>query len=345
MIQRNAINEWFMDPLTQGVLGASLSQSASRKQNLVVAGVLGLLSGLAPDLDALIKSQSDPLLALEFHRQFTHSLFFIPIGSLICALALHHLIAKRRGLSFKQSWLFCALGYGTHALLDACTTYGTQLLWPLTNARFAWNTISIIDPVYTLPILILLVFATFKRAPWLARVAFTWALVYPTLGMIQRDRAEAIGWQLAEERQHTPIRLEAKPSFANILVWKVVYETEAHYHVDAVRVGTSVSTYPGESIAKLNVGRDLPWLDLDSQQAKDIERFRWFSNGYIAQDPADELRIIDVRYSIVPNQMKALWSIKLSKTVDVNAHVKYETHRDNTPESRQIFFGMLTGDK
>ncbi|MEZ8256737.1 metal-dependent hydrolase [Vibrio cyclitrophicus] len=334
-----------MDPLTQGVLGASLSQSASRKQNLVVAGVLGLLSGLAPDLDALIKSQSDPLLALEFHRQFTHSLFFIPIGSLICALALHHLIAKRRGLSFKQSWLFCALGYGTHALLDACTTYGTQLLWPLTNARFAWNTISIIDPVYTLPILILLVFATLKRAPWIACVAFAWALVYPTLGMIQRDRAEAIGWQLAEERQHTPIRLEAKPSFANILVWKVVYETEAHYHVDAVRVGTSVITYPGESIAKLNVGRDLPWLDLDSQQAKDIERFRWFSNGYIAQDPADELRIIDVRYSIVPNQMKALWSIKLSKTVDVNTHVKYETHRDNTPESRQIFFGMLTGDK
>ncbi|MFA0280459.1 metal-dependent hydrolase [Vibrio sp. 10N.222.55.F12] len=261
-----------MDPLTQGVLGVSLSQSASKKQHLVVAGVLGLLSGLAPDLDALIKSQSDPLLALEFHRQFTHSLFFIPI-------------------------------------------------------------------------LVLLVFATLKRAPWLARVAFTWALIYPTLGMIQRDRAEAIGWQLAQERQHTPIRLEAKPSFANILVWKVVYETEAHYHVDAVRVGTSVSTYPGESIAKLNVSRDLPWLDPDSQQAEDIERFRWFSNGYIAQDPTDELRIIDVRYSIVPNQMKALWSIKLSKAVDANAHVKYETHRDNTPESRQIFFGMLTGDK
>ncbi|WP_425609827.1 hypothetical protein [Vibrio splendidus] len=124
-----------------------------------------------------------------------------------------------------------------------------------------------------------------------------------------------------------------------------MYETEAHYHVDAVRVGTSVNVYPGESITKLNVGRDLPWLDPDSQQAKDIERFRWFSNGYIAQDPTDELRIIDVRYSIVPNQMKALWSIKLSKAVDANTHVRYETHRDNTPESRQIFFDMLTGDK
>lgn len=182
-----------MDPLTQGVLGASLSQSVSKKQHLMVAGVLGLLSGLAPDLDALIRSQSDPLLALEFHRQFTHSLLFIPIGSLICALVLHPLIAKTRGLSFKQSWLYCALGYGTHALLDSCTTYGTQLFWPLTNERYAWNTISIIDPVYTLPILILLVFAIWKRDPWLARVAFLWALIYPTLGMIQRDRAEAVG--------------------------------------------------------------------------------------------------------------------------------------------------------
>ncbi|MEZ9409040.1 metal-dependent hydrolase [Vibrio lentus] len=333
-----------MDPLTQGVLGASLSQSVSKKQHLVVAGVLGLLSGLAPDLDAFIRSQSDPLLALEFHRQFTHSLLFIPIGSLIFALVLHPLIAKTRGLSFKQSWLYCALGYGTHALLDSCTTYGTQLFWPLTNERFAWNTISIIDPVYTLPILILLVFAIWKRDPWLARVAFLWALIYPTLGMIQRDRAEAVGWQLAQERQHTPIRLEAKPSFANILVWKVVYETEHRYYVDAVRVGTSVKTYPGESIAKLDVSLDFPWLDLNSQQAKDIERFRWFSNGYVAQDPADEMRIIDIRYSMVPNQLSTLWSTKLEPSVDSEMHVRYETHRDNAPESRQIFLDMLKGD-
>lgn len=247
------------------MLGASLSQSSSKKQHLVVAGVLGLLSGMAPDLDAFIRSQNDPLLALEFHRQFTHSCLFIPIGSLICALVLYPLFAKRCELSFKQSWLYCALGYGTHALLDSCTTYGTQLLWPLTNERFAWNTISIIDPVYTIPILILLVLATWKRTPWLARTAFALALIYPTLGMIQRDRAEAIGWQLAQERQHIPIRLDAKPSFANILVWKVVYETESNYYVDAVRVGRSVKTYPGESIAKLNVNRDFPWLDLNSQ--------------------------------------------------------------------------------
>ncbi len=65
---------------------------------------------------------------------------------------------------------------------------------------------------YTLPILTCLCLQAWKRAPWLARIAFLWALIYPTFGMIQRDRAEAVGWQLAQERQHTPIRLGAKPS-------------------------------------------------------------------------------------------------------------------------------------
>ncbi|MEZ8824138.1 metal-dependent hydrolase [Vibrio amylolyticus] len=330
-----------MDPLTQGVLGASLSQSMSKKQHLVIAGFFGLISGMAPDLDVLIHSQSDPLLFLEFHRQFTHSLLFIPIGSFMCVLVMHPLFGKKRGLSYRQSWLYCALGYGTHALLDACTSYGTQLFWPITTERFAWNTVSVIDPVFTLPILVLVVFSILKRNPWHARVALVWALLYPTLGMIQRDRAEDAGWQLAHERQHQPIRLSAKPSLANILVWKVVYETDEHFHVDAVRVGSSVKRYPGESIKKLDVARDFPWLDPHSQQAKDIERFRHFSNGFIARHPTDELRIIDVRYSMVPNQLSALWSIRLSHAADVDAHAEYSTHRDNTQASRDTFLGML----
>ncbi|MCX8819684.1 metal-dependent hydrolase, partial [Vibrio parahaemolyticus] len=126
-----------MDPLTQGLLGATLPLAVSNKRNLAVVGVLGVVSGMAPDLDVLIRSSTDPLLYLEYHRQFTHSLLFIPFGSFICALLLYPLFAKKRGLSFRQSWLYCALGYSTHALLDACTSYGTQLFWPISNTRYA----------------------------------------------------------------------------------------------------------------------------------------------------------------------------------------------------------------
>ena len=87
----------------------------------------------------------------------THSLIFIPIGSLICALVFYYLFARRWQISFKLTYLFCLLGYATHGLLDACTSYGTQLLWPFSTERISWNTISIVDPLFTLPLFVLVI--------------------------------------------------------------------------------------------------------------------------------------------------------------------------------------------
>ncbi|GMQ49000.1 metal-dependent hydrolase [Vibrio sp. 10N] len=332
-----------MDPLSQGLLGASLSMSASKRARFAVAGVLGLLSGLAPDLDVLIRSPSDPLLFLEFHRQFTHSLLFIPIGSLICACLFYPLIAKRHGFSFKQTWFYCFLGYATHGLLDACTSYGTQLLWPLSNERFAWNSVSVIDPLFTIPLLAILTLAAWKRHPAIARIGFLWAITYLTIGMIQRERAEHTGWQIAKERQHRPVQLEAKPSFGNILVWKVIYEDGGDFYIDAVRAGQDIKVYLGTKVAKLDIESSFPWLDASSQQARDIQRFNWFSDGFVALSSNDELRIIDVRYSIVPNELNALWSIELAPAATADQHVTYHTHRSSQAEDRQRFYDMLLG--
>jgi inner membrane protein len=330
-----------MDPLSQGVLGASLPQSTSQRKTIASASLFGFLAGMAPDLDILIRSPSDPLLFLEYHRQFTHALIFIPIGGLICGLLLHALLGRRRGLSWRQSWLFCTLGYGTHALLDACTTYGTQLLWPFSNARFAWNSISIIDPLFTLPLLGLVLLGVYRRQPRYARIGLVWALLYLGFGVVQRERAEAAGWELARQRQHQPLRLEAKPSFANLILWKVVYQTEDRYYVDAVRILGDSKIYPGESVAILDVARDMPWLDPASQQARDVERFRWFSNGYVAQDPSDQHRIIDVRYSMIPNQVEALWGIELSPLASPQQHVSYQNTRDDAGDRLALFRSML----
>ena len=76
-----------MDPLTQGALGAALPQATRNKGQIGIAGLLGFASGMAADLDFLIRSDTDPLMFLVYHRQFTHSLVFIPVGGLLCALA------------------------------------------------------------------------------------------------------------------------------------------------------------------------------------------------------------------------------------------------------------------
>ncbi len=161
-----------MDPLSQASLGASLSQSfANDKSKQLSALVIGMLAGMAPDLDVLIRSAENPILFLEFHRQFTHSLIFIPFGALICALVFYSVMRSNwfhkkwpsAKLSFPQVYLFSFLAYATHGLLDACTSYGTQLFWPFSTERFAWNTVSIIDPLFTFPVLILVLLSAYRK--------------------------------------------------------------------------------------------------------------------------------------------------------------------------------------
>lgn len=332
-----------MDPLTQGVLGAALPQStwakwsSRRKYQVALAGFLGLLGGMAADLDVLIRSDSDPLLFLTYHRHFTHSLIFIPFGGSIMALLAHWILGRRWQLRFWQTALLCTLGYATHALLDTATSYGTMLLWPFVETRYSWSVISIIDPLFTLPLALSVVLAAVRNDPRLARIGLVWALVYLGAGWWQHQAAREIAADLATSRGHLPLRFEVKPSFGNILVWKSVYEADGVFFIDAMRVGIAPRVYEGTSLPKLDVGQDLPWLGRETQQARDVTRFVHFSDGFTAIDPADPDRIIDVRYSFVPNEVSALFSIELATDAGPTEHVRYRTHREEAREQ----FGRL----
>ena len=316
-----------MDPLTQGLLGASLPQSVSKKNSLAIIAVIGLISGLAPDLDIFIRSENDPLLFLEYHRQFTHSLIFIPFGGLICASFIFFLFSKRYNFSFKETWIYSTCGYATHGLLDACTSYGTLLFWPFSETRIAWNNISIIDPLFTIPILILVVMASFKKNKIFSKIALSWIVIYLTLGHYQKNQALDIAKKIAKERNHQQIRIDVKPSIGNILLWKSIYETKDKYYIDAIRIGWDKKIFYGESIDKINIETSFPWLMIKSQQAEDIKRFEWFSNGYIAINPNNKNQILDIRYSRIPNEIGGLWGIELDEKKGNDEHVKYITNR------------------
>lgn len=332
-----------MDPLTQGALGAALAQTTPTKaKNIAVAGVLGFASGMAADLDVLIQSSTDPLIYLEYHRHFTHSLLFIPIGGLLCAFVLHYVIGRRWRWSFFQTFVCCSLGYATHALLDASTSYGTLLLWPFSDDRISWSFVPVIDPLFTIPLIGLCLAAALRQKRTFAYAAMMWCAVYISMGARQHDAAISMGTKIADSRGHVPTRMEAKPSFANILVWKTIYEANQTFYVDAVRVGISPQAFYGTSVPKLDVARDLPWLDQDTQQAEDIERFTWFSQGFVSADPGMSNRIIDVRYSLVPNEIKPLWWIDLSPTAETNEHVKYRADRDDARQSFNRLWPMLS---
>lgn len=330
-----------MDPVSQAAVGAAFAATFAPPRRTAAAVALGALAGMAADLDVLIHSAEDPLLFLEVHRQFTHAFAFIPFGALLCAVVLHPLLG--RGLRFRQSYGFCLLGYATHGLLDACTSYGTQLWWPFSDVRIAWNLISIVDPLFTLPMVALTAAAALRRAPTLARWAIGWGLLVFGIGAVQGQRAQAAAADIAQRRGHAVERLEAKPSFGNLLVWKVLYESDGAYYVDAVRLGRTTRHYPGTSVPALQLPRDLPWLDGDGVQARDIGRFRWFSDDFIALDPTDPTRVIDVRYSMVPNEIVPLWGLQLDRDRGDAGRVAFFHDRRPRPEQRAALMRMLTG--
>ena len=332
-----------MDPLTQGTIGAVLPQALGKK-NLGIVALLGFLSGMAPDLDILIRSSTDPLLSLEYHRQFTHSLIFIPFGGLICALFLFVVLKKISPFNFKKTWLYCTLGFGTHGLIDACTSYGTLLFWPFSDMRIAWNNISIIDPLFTLPLISLIVLATIKKKIIYSKIAIAWAVTYLTLGVYLHNVAINVGKEIAEQRGHIVNRIKAKPSFGNLILWKTIYESDDHFYVDATNLFFR-NIIPGESIKKLDLNKNFPWLERESQQYKDVERFKWFSNDFLAVNPNNKNQIIDIRYSGIPNEIGGLWGVQLNLNKHKQEHIEFVSMRGATIERFKILRDMILKKK
>ncbi|HEU5075123.1 MAG TPA: metal-dependent hydrolase, partial [Polyangiaceae bacterium] len=295
-----------MDPVTQGALGAAAALALLTERVPLraphLAGI-GALGGMAADLDVLIQSDVDPLLAIEFHRHFTHSLAFIPIGGPCAALPW---LASR---SLRQNWravlLTSTLGYATHAVLDACTTYGTLLFWPFSHTRVSLSFISVIDLLFTLPLLALVIASTVRGTPRWARVGLSWAACVMALGVVQHERAQRLQHAIARERGHVIERSAVFPTITNNVAWRSVYRSGSRYYVDKLRVpfGKTCVT-PGTSVAVLANPLDDPERARRMHPAsRRAERLiRWFSADWVALDPEDPSVIGDLRYSFSPGE-------------------------------------------
>ena len=160
-----------MDPFTHGLVGAAAAGATATSRHRAAA-CSGFVAALLADLDVLLSRADDPLYQLEFHRQFSHSLLFVPVGALLATMLLWW--PMRNKISRKGLYLACFSGYATAGLLDACTSYGTQLLWPFSEARIAWNLTPVVEPVITFGLMVLVgLFIVRKRTLW-AWLALGW---------------------------------------------------------------------------------------------------------------------------------------------------------------------------
>jgi len=330
-----------MDLLTQGLLGGVLASSAADRKESRNAAVIGFAAALLADADIFISASDDPLLKVEFHRHFSHSLIFIPVGALIATLLLWPLLRKR--IELKKIYWYALLGYATAGLLDACTSYGTHLLWPFSDTRIAWSIIAIIDPIFSLALLTALILGFKYRSRLPARVGLGFAGAYLLFGLWQHQNALQVATELAEQRGHPVQRILVKPTLANLVLWRSVYESDDRFHVDAIRIAPGPERiYPGGSVRKFKSKQDLPELRPDSVLFRDIERFSSLADGYVVKDPGRAGVLTDIRYSMLPTGLTPMWGLDLNTASD-SQHANFEVYRDRPDNARDLFLRMLQG--
>lgn len=330
-----------MDPLSHALLGALAARSlgARRGRAPLLAGAAG---ALLPDADILVRADGDPLLTLEFHRQFSHALATAPLGALLAGGAVWLLLRRRVG--FGTVYVAALIGMVSAQLLDACTSYGTQLLWPFSAARIAWSVIPVVEPVMTAILLFGVWLATRERRIRAARIALVLALAWLGAGWVQRERVAATITRLAEARGDEVAGLIVKPTLGNLLLWRSVYLSGMRHVVDAVRASPfdAPAVYPGGAIPRVTPDDFAATLGAGSVQLADLRRFAIASDGHLVRHPEHPDVVGDIRYAMLPDSLRPLWGVRLSPARPAG-HVELLAFRGLSALERARFLAMLRG--
>ncbi len=301
-----------MDTPTHGLLGSVTARLFRYRSTAPITWAAGV-GAMAPDLDLFIRSSTNPFIAIEYHRQFTHSLIFIPFGGFLVGLLLW--LLQRRKHPLKLIIFASTLGFSTHCFLDACTSYGTQLFWPFSNARVAWDIIPIVDPIFSLLILVVgLIFSLRRKSPIPARIAMVFALLFLGLGTLQHERGLQLQRALAAQRGHSIEHGRVIPTFANLLVWRSSYKSDGKIYVDAFRLGLDGKTLHWEGGSQQAFAMDsfLEKLPPHSVLADDLRLYRWFSDDFLGVFGNNPLTLGDMRYSFGPQEVSPVWGIRFN---------------------------------
>ena len=140
-----------MDPISQATLGAIAARVAAPKTLVGPVLLLGAIAGAMPDIDVVFSSPGDFFSMVRVHRGLTHSLFFAFTAGPFLGWLIARWRAHREGVPPKTfGWVLAmTAAILSHPMLDVLTPYGTQLLQPFSDQRFAIHAMPIIDPLYT----------------------------------------------------------------------------------------------------------------------------------------------------------------------------------------------------
>ena len=287
-----------MDSITQAVLGAAVGEVVLGKHLGNRALVWGAVFGTLPDLDVLFSPFLDTAGKLIHHRGASHSLLVMIIASFVLARWLPRLWKREKVTKARAGW-FVFLVWSTHVLIDCFTVYGTSVLWPFSDRRIAFNHIFIIDPFYTLPLIVSVIWLAFlrdkKRRPKRRRICY-WGLGissgYIALSLFAKWLASTGFDADLHRRGITYARRMEAPTPFNIILWRSVVDRG-----DELWVGYRTIFEFRDTPVRWTIyprGRDAFTTVAATNEAKTIA---WFSDGWwIARNNAQGVWLADLRF-------------------------------------------------
>ncbi|AKD04667.1 metal-dependent hydrolase [Pontibacter korlensis] len=285
-----------MDSLTQIVLGASVGEAVAGKRLGNKALLWGAIAGTIPDLDVLLNPWLDTVQQLSFHRSLTHSFVFAVVASPLLGWLLYRFYRNSEA-TFRDWTLLFFLGFVTHALLDSCTTWGTQLFWPFSSYGVAFYNVFVVDPFYTVPFLVLVAAAAFynRRSRTRALLNYTGLAVssaYLLWAFIAKGIADNTFEQSMQQEGIEYASYISKPTPMNTIFWSVTAKGEDGFYNgfyslldDNMQVNYG---YEPQNAELLEPYRGHPKL----------ERLLYITKGYysVEKDRAGAILINDLRF-------------------------------------------------
>ena len=283
-----------MDSVSQLVLGASVGIAVmGRKAPLWQSALAGACCGTLPDLDVFL-DHGDAIGNMTLHRSESHALVWLTLVSAPLAWLLAGALKQR--FQWRRWWLAVWLALITHPLLDLMTVYGTQLGLPFTRYPWAIGSIYIVDPLYTLPLIICAIVALWRGRPRWSRIGLLLSSAYLLWSIAAQGLAtHQVTPQVMRQLGGKPALLVTPTAF-NTLVWRVVAVTPEHYYEGywsllSPRRPLRLSAYDRGARLYQRLQGDA-----------DVARVAWFSHGFFAmRQDQGRLLISDLRMGEAPD--------------------------------------------
>ena len=287
-----------MDSVTQFALGAAIGEAAMGRRIGNRAILWGGIVGTIPDLDVFIP-MGDAVRDFTYHRSASHSLLVLALLTPIMVWLITKIHPGT--VQHKQRWYLCVYAvFATHVLLDSFTAYGTQIFWPLVNTPISWSTIFIIDPLYTLPLIVGITAAMImtrqtERGHRLNQAGLLISTIYLSWSLVAKVHVQDTVVNALNSQNIPYQRIFTTPTPFNTALWRTVVMDGSSYYE------AYYSLLDGDNPIDFNRYTSDSELLSGIEDSWPVQRLQWFSKGfYTVRRQERDIVISDLRMGVEP---------------------------------------------